>query len=105
VNAYGEAVSSERSLKCKDREVARELTQSTGAGCQEALRAYTDHIDEHACHPSMTHRNESGASDDGVTQILKGRTHGRSGSPGIVGGGSELSNKDQEIHTYEDAMA
>ena len=49
VNAYGEAVGKARSPKCADPDLARQLTQDTGAACEKALRAFTVHIEEHGC--------------------------------------------------------
>jgi hypothetical protein len=77
VNAYGEALGKARSSKCTDRQVAGELTQRTSAACQKALKAFTDHIEEHGCHPNKTHTMTSGAGDashssgTGVAKAIK----------------------------------
>jgi hypothetical protein len=49
VNAYGEAVGMARSPLCADPDLARRLTQDTSVACQKALKAFTDHIEEHGC--------------------------------------------------------
>jgi hypothetical protein len=49
VNAYGEAVGKARSPKCANQDLARRLTQDTSAECEKALKAFTEHIEEHGC--------------------------------------------------------
>lgn len=49
VNAFGEALSEAKSLRCENQRAARNLTQSTSQACQSALKAFTDHVEKHGC--------------------------------------------------------
>jgi hypothetical protein len=50
VNAYGEALTNERSPQCTSPQLARQLTQRANTACQKALKTFTRHVEEHGCY-------------------------------------------------------